>query len=594
MTKYIKLTQREHILKRSETYIGSKVSEKTPLYVLKDNDLTNPRVVKEHVVNNKAFIKLFDEILTNASDHAIRTGKVSTIKVDIEDQKISVYNDGPTIEIKKHPLEKIYNPELIFSHLLTGENYDDSKERMVGGRNGLGSKLTNIFSKEFKVECFDGKKIYTQTTKNNMKDIETPTIKRKKGKSFTKITYYPDYSQFDFDGLTEDLKKIMFKRCLDVKAYIKDVKVIVNSVELKIDKISDYMKLHLQEGQEFFFDTLPNGWEVGIAKSTSHKFESNSIVNGITTHNGGSHVNYIAMNLSNRISSKMKTKPSRQEVRNKLHIFLISGIPNPTFDTQTKETLTSKITRDIHKDGVVKESVVSKIMKSEIVKSIEDELKMKEKLQLKKMGGGKRNKVNLPKLHDANKAGTKDSQKCSLFLCEGDSATSMAVSGMSVVGHDYYGAFPLKGKLLNVREASPQKIKANKEIQNLLNVTGLEFTKKYENTSQLRYGKIVIMTDADCVEENTKVVLEGGKTKKIKDVNKGDKIKTNSGYKPVIGKHQSVKDKRVRLKVNGKDFIFGENHKIPVYDKQKQKVTLKKAKEITKEDLILKKKKKNL
>jgi len=592
MTKYIKLSQREHILKRSETYIGSKVSQKTPLYVIKETDLSEIKVEKQEVLNNPAFIKLFDEILTNASDHAIRTNKVKSIKVDIDHDKISVKNDGPTIEIKKHPTEKIYNPELIFSHLLTGENYDDTKQRMVGGRNGLGSKLTNIFSKKFIVECFDGKKLYQQTTSNNMKDIKAPSIKRKTGSPYTKITYYPDFSQFDFNTLTEDLKKIMFKRCLDVKAYIKDVDVIVNGKKLDIKKNSDYMRLHLPDNSEFFFDTLENGWEVGIAKSQTHKFESNSIVNGITTHNGGTHVNYVSSQISNHLSGKIKSKPSRQEVKNKLHIFLISQVPNPTFDTQTKETLTTRITRDIHQNSSVKESIIKKIMKSEIVKSIEDEIKMKEKLQLKKMGGGKKTKINLPKLHDANKAGTKQSQKCSLFLCEGDSATSMAVSGMSVVGHDYFGAFPLKGKLLNVREASPQKIKANKEIQNLLNVTGLEFGKKYQDTKNLRYGKIVIMTDADCVEENTKVVLNNNKLKKIKNIEKGDLVKTNSGYKPVIGIRQSIKGNRISLKINGKKYFFGEDHKIPVYDNLKKEVILKKAKNITKNDYVLREKKK--
>lgn len=498
--KYVKLTQREHILKRSETYVGSKNTEKTEMYVIKDNNLVDIQVVKKEVNNNPAFIKLFDEILTNASDHAIRTEKVKMIKVSIDDKKISIENDGGTIPIKMHPTEKVYNAELIFSHLLTGENYDDNEERVVGGRNGLGAKLVNVFSKKFKVECCDGKQIYRQWTRNNMKDIDEPEIVKapENTKSYTRITYYPDYSRFDFKNLTDDLKSIMYKRCLDVAAYIPNVRISVDGKTIPIKRISDWMKMHLPENSEFFHERLSNGWEVGVASSTEHGFESVSIVNGISTHKGGTHVNHVALSISKMVSAKMK-KVGWVDVKNKLFLFLISKVPNPTFDTQTKENLTNRMTIEIHQNSEISQSILKKIMKSDIVQSILDEQELKEKMQLKKMGGGKKANVNLPKLQDANKAGTRESDKCHLFLCEGDSAVTMAVTGMSVpsVGHDYYGAFPLKGKVMNVRDASAQKIKANAEIQSILNITGLEFGKKYTDTSELRYGKIVIMTDAD-------------------------------------------------------------------------------------------------
>jgi DNA topoisomerase-2 len=422
-SKYVKLTQREHILKRSETYVGSKNTEKTKMYVIKDNNLNNIQVEKKEVNHNPAFIKLFDEILTNASDQAIRTHKVKMIKIVIDDSKIMIENDGPTIPIKMHPEEKVYNPELIFSHLLTGENYDDTEERVVGGRNGLGAKLVNVFSKKFKVECCDGKQLYRQWTKNNMEIIEKPEIidvKDKDQKSFTRITYYPDYSQFDFKLLTDDLRSIMYKRCLDVAAYVPKVRISVDGKTLPIRKVSDFMKMHLPEDAEFFYETLDNGWEVGIAQSTEHGFEQVSIVNGISTHKGGTHVNHVSLNLSKQIAEKIKKKVYWGDVKNKLFLFLISKVPNPTFDTQTKENLTNTMTVAIHENAQVKDSTIKRIMKSSIVESILNEMELREKLQLKNMGGGKRKKVNLPKLQDANKAGTKDSEKCKLILTEGD------------------------------------------------------------------------------------------------------------------------------------------------------------------------------
>lgn len=494
--KYVKLTQREHILKRSETYVGSKNTEKIKMYVIKDNDLSNIEVEKRDVNNNPAFIKLFDEILTNASDHAIRTDKVKMIKVIIEDKKIVVENDGDTIPIKIHPEEGVYNAELIFSHLLTGENYDDTEERVVGGRNGLGAKLVNVFSKKFKVECCDGKQLYRQWTKNNMLDIEEPEILKAPtgSKKFTRITYYPDYDQFDFDHLTEDLRSIMYKRCLDVAAYIPKVRVSVDGKTIPVKRVSDWMKMHLPEDAEFFHETYDNGWEVGIAKSTEHGFESVSIVNGISTHKGGTHVNHIALDISKKISSKMK-KIDWPFVKNKLFLFLISQVPNPTFDTQTKENLTNRMTVDIHQNSEMSDSMLRKIMKSEIVQSIVDEQEMREKLQLKRMGGGKKSTINLPKLQDANKAGTRESDKCHLFLCEGD-----------CIHYDT--------EVLIFRDGSKKTIKAK----------------------DLEIGDGVIT-------HKSNISVISGITKKI---NKGLKLKTDLG-----------------------DMIFGENHRLFIYDKVK-------------------------
>lgn len=503
--RYKKLTHKEHILKRSETYVGSKVTDKESMYVIKDNDLNNIQVVKKEVDYNPAFIKLFDEVITNASDEYIRNGKIKMIKVNIDDdgQKFVIENDGPTIPINKNNEEGIYNQQLIFFELLSGENFDDTEERVVGGRNGLGIKLVNVFSKKFKLECCDGKQLYRQWSKNNMTVIEEPEITKVKPgtKPFTRVTYYPDYSQFDFDNMSEDLKTIIYKRCLDISAYIPNVRISLNGKTLPVKKIQDYMKMHLPEDSEFFYETLDNGWIVGIARSNEYTFEQVSIVNGITTHKGGTHVNYISLQLSKDIADKFpkKIKANWTDVKNKLFLFLVAQVPNPTFDTQTKENLTNRMTTEITGGDNVSDKTVKKIMKSDITKSILDEIELREKMSLKKLGSGKKKTVKMDKLMDANKAGTKDSDKCYMFLTEGDSASSMAIAGIGAIpnGRQYNGCFPLKGKLLNVRGASPNKLKANKEVQNLVNILGLQFGKKYTDTSELRYGKCVFFCDAD-------------------------------------------------------------------------------------------------
>lgn len=101
----------------------------------------------------------------------------------------------------------------------------------------------------------------------------------------------------------------------------------------------------------------------------------------------------------------------------------------------------------------------------------------------------------LPKLSDANNAGTRNASNCTLILTEGDSAKSLAVAGLSVIGRDNYGVFPLRGKLLNVREAKHDQIMKNEEIQNIKKILGLQHNKDYRDTKDLRYGQLMIMTD---------------------------------------------------------------------------------------------------
>jgi DNA topoisomerase-2 len=145
---------------------------------------------------------------------------------------------------------------------------------------------------------------------------------------------------------------------------------------------------------------------------------------------------------------------------------------------------------------------IKKLTKSGLLDKIMNWLAFKEKTDLEKAGSkSKMTKIKgIPKLDDANDAGTKDSINCTLIVTEGDSAKTLAVAGLGVIGRDKYGVFPLRGKMLNVREASTKQIIENSEVSNLLKIIGLNFKEKYESRDslkQLRYGKLMIMTDQD-------------------------------------------------------------------------------------------------
>lgn len=194
---YKKYTQLEHVLARPGMYIGEITNVTQLNWVLENNQM-----VEKEITWNPGMYKLFDEILVNAIDQTQRTD-VKKISVDITDTEISIFNDGPGIPIQIHKDYNIYVPELIFGNLLSSSNYDDSQKRTVGGTNGLGAKLTNIYSTSFTVETCSGGKKYTQTFTDNMHKIGAPKITNST-KEYTRITFTPDFKRFGIKNIAQD------------------------------------------------------------------------------------------------------------------------------------------------------------------------------------------------------------------------------------------------------------------------------------------------------------------------------------------------------------------------------------------------------
>ncbi|XP_026549117.1 DNA topoisomerase 2-alpha-like, partial [Notechis scutatus] len=188
-------------------------------------------------------------------------------------------------------------------------------------------------------------------------------------------------------------------------------------------------------------------------------------------------------------------------VKNHMWVFINSLIENPTFDSQTKENMTLQ-TKNFGSTCKFSEKFIKGAVGCGIVENILNWIKFKAQTQLnQKCSAVKHTRIKgIPKLDDANDAGSKNSINCTLILTEGDSAKTLAVSGLGVVGRDKFGVFPLRGKLLNVREASHKQIMENAEINNIIKIMGLQYKKSYddeESLKSLRYGKIMIMTDQD-------------------------------------------------------------------------------------------------
>ncbi|KAG4090310.1 type II DNA topoisomerase [Neocallimastix lanati (nom. inval.)] len=465
--------------------------------------------------------KIFDEILVNAADNKIRDPTMDTIKVTIDSEKneISVFNNGKGIPVEIHEKEKVYIPELIFGHLLTSSNYDDNEKKVTGGRNGYGAKLCNIFSTEFIVETSDkhaGKK-FKQVFNDNMSKKSKPKLTNATKEDFTKITFKPDLQKFGMEKMDEDFEALLLKRVYDIAGCVSGVKVYLNDERIKIKNFKDYCQMYInstkKESQENDLGSMPNQnqniiyervnerWEIAFSMSDG-QFQQVSFVNSICTVKGGTHVNYVADQITSKLIDSLKKKNKNLsikpfQVKNHLWVFINSLIENPAFDSQTKETLTLRAS-SFGSRCPVSDNFINKVMKSGVIDNILSWAKYKQSQMLKKTDGHKRSRISgIPKLDDANNAGTKRSKDCVLILTEGDSAKALAISGLTVVGRDNYGVFPLRGKMLNVRDASHKSIMDNAEVSAIKQILGLQHGKVYENTDNLRYGHIMIMADQD-------------------------------------------------------------------------------------------------
>lgn len=497
---YQKKTPKEHILLRPDTYIGS-VDKDTQMMYIWDADLG--KIVSRLISYAPGLYKIFDEILVNAADNKQRDSKMSKLEVYINKQKneISIYNDGKGIPIEIHSKEGIYVPELIFGHLLTSSNYDDNEKKITGGRNGYGAKLCNIFSTRFIIETADGKKKYTQTFRNNM-DITEPAEIVPCSEKYTKIVFSPDLRRFKMDILDDDIVVLMRRRVYDMCGTLKKVNVYLDGSLLPVNSFKDYVQLYNGCHGNIVNQRINERWELAFAVADD-QFSQVSFVNSISTSKGGTHVTHVLDNIVDPIIDQIKKKEKSLDIKpihlkSSMFIFVNCLIENPSFDSQTKENLTLRASSFGSKCLPLDSFIKDIIKNTDLIERAVSFSKAKQSAQLKKTDGAKTSRLlGIPKLEDANLAGTKRSQDCTLILTEGDSAKTLAVSGLSVVGRDTYGVFPLRGKLLNVREANHQQIMANAEISNIKKILGLQQGKVYEDVSNLRYGHIMIMTDQD-------------------------------------------------------------------------------------------------
>ena len=538
--KYQKKTDREHVLDNPDTYIGS-VEEVQLEYFIFNNE-TN-KIVKKPINMIPGLYKLFDEAIVNARDHVVRMQQiisndrleklnqettststsntekvkksqinlpVTTIDITIDEKgMITICNDGNGVDVRIHPQYNIWIPELIFGHLRTSTNYDKQEKKIVGGKNGFGFKLALIWSTWGKVETVDHKtgQKYCQEFTDNLSVIKSPVITRQSGKPYTKISFIPDYDRLKLKGLSSDFISLFKKRVYDIAAVTdKSIRVKFNGEQLTVKTFQHYVDYYIGDKKEYerVIESPNERWEYTVALSNNDEFQQISFVNGIATTKGGRHVDYIVNQIIKKmiqyIKDKKKIDVKPASIREQLILFLDCTIENPAFDSQSKEYLTTNVS-NFGSVCEVSDKFVEKLAKMGVMTAACNITEVKDNKAVKKTDGTKSKSIRgIPKLIDANFAGTNRSSKCMLILCEGDSAKSGIVSGLSRQDRDLIGVYPLKGKLLNIRGEPITRISDNREITELKQVIGLEHGSKYTRQSvdeKLRYGKVIFMTDQD-------------------------------------------------------------------------------------------------
>jgi DNA topoisomerase-2 len=485
--KYQKLDDISHVIARPGMYIGSIKPHTATKWVLEDD-----KMVQQELTYNPGFLKIFDEIITNSVDESKRTGsKLNTVKVTIKDNTISIWDNGG-IPVVKHTEHNEWIPEMIFSNLKSGSNFDDTEERSWAGTNGVGSTLTNIYSLEFTISTCDGKNHFFQTYKNNMRDRVDATIKKSKA-AHTEITFKPDFEKFGLDGIDEDHFKMIQKRIYDLAACNTHLKIYFNNDLVNLNSFEDYIKLYTTE---YFYETNKDKtWSMAIALS-DNGFQQISFANSTETYDGGTHVDYImnqiVVELREFFAKKHKVDIKPSELKSHMFLFLDSTVINPSFSSQTKEKLITEV-KDFGCTFEVSKKLTQLILKSEIVNSILDWIEQKKSAENNKLErdlNKKLSKIKVEKLIDAK---GKDRWKCSLGLFEGDSASGAFRKYRSP---ETMGAFSLKGKFINVSEITNQKLVQNTEAVNLMAAIGLKLGQAVE-LKHLRYGKVLLYTDAD-------------------------------------------------------------------------------------------------
>ncbi len=471
------------------------------------------------------------EVVDNSVDEAM-AGICDTITVTINaDGSLSVEDNGRGMPVDMHPVYKKSAMEVIVTKLHAGGKFDKGSYAVSGGLHGVGISVVAALSKKMKVEVKRGGKIYMQSYKIGVPDDSVKVIGSYEGKETgTKVTFLPDdtifsTTNFDFSYLSTRFREICF-----LNAGLR----IIFSDERDKDKIKKE-EFHYAGGivefvkwlnrtkealhsKPVYFKKMQDdlGVEVAIQYNDSYNDNIQSFVNTINTIEGGTHVAGFKTALTRVINDyaekkgviKKDQKLEGDDVREGLCAIVSIKLKEPQFEGQTKTKLgnsevkgildsatTAALAEFFEENPNVANAIAKKA--SEALKAREAAKHAKDLVRRKNaLGSG-----GLPgKLADCS---SKKQEETELYIVEGQSAGGTAKGARD---KEYQAILPLKGKILNVEKSNPAKALASEEIANLMTAIGTGMGEHFDMDG-LRYGKVIIMTDADVDGAHIKTLL---------------------------------------------------------------------------------------
>ena len=310
----------QHIKERPEMYLGCALQVEDDDFLTFDGNW-RPEVRRGKV--SHAIFKIFDEVLVNAQDQSSRDKSVKNLDITYENGVVSIQNDGKGIPIERtttYDGKPVYSVELAFAHLRSGQNFNDSGgERFTGGLNGVGVKLTNIFSKRFTVKTTHRSQQYTQTWSNRMSSREEPVIGKKESNfSGTKITFQPVFDEFGIRPSAQSIQAFFTRRALEISATSR-LSVHINGKKVPIKNLKEFAQLFTTDE---VVHTSSERWSVVVSPLIPMVGQHYSFVNGVPTPDGGKHItelNEIGTALAkayNRGKKKEEHKKAVKKVKN--------------------------------------------------------------------------------------------------------------------------------------------------------------------------------------------------------------------------------------------------------------------------------------
>ena len=511
---YTLLTQAEQCLRNPDMYVGSVNVEKG-----NDADGHDWPYYFDGVLNKKyvipAMYKLIDELLVNVMDVHTKnsTGEEAPVKnvwitVDYDTNTISVKNDGDGVPVELHEkaskaLKKnVLCPELVWFHFGSGDNFDG--DRIVGGKNGYGAKLCGVFSNKYEVKTCDGKgKQFKMVAQDNMSKMGKASVKSVKSSAYTKVTFTIDMTRFTQDGLPlvsipTDTRFAIEQRVQDLANFMPDVRVKLNGTRVKAKTLAKQAKevlgkvLFSHENEKYYVAVGPRKEEGGSGCC--------SYVNGTFNRNGGRHINQLLSSLNNGLYNLYpeykKTNVSRYQLGRRLTVFAsLKNVVNVMYDGQCKDEVKSA---DNLRCPISSNNAAHKKYFTTLRKELKDYIQKKKSQSENREaratdGQGSSRYVNVEDLVDARQAGGVWSQDCALYVTEGKSAARLT---SEMVPKATCGVLPIRGKMKNAGKHSKANFHQTKEVIAIKKALGLKLGRS-KNTDNLRYGKLVIMTDQD-------------------------------------------------------------------------------------------------